>query len=145
MLAFFLAYAAVCLYNTGNNWSLQLVHYPLYAMVGEATFGAYMARQNRLETVPAIIPGAAQFVMGFVLLAVRPAGVPLGAAVAGAALNVVVIAATVIWAARLNVRLERGFDPAALTVLLRANLVRALCYTAQAGLILWLLYRLIPH
>jgi hypothetical protein len=65
MLAFFLAYAAVCLYNTSNNRSLQLVHYLLYALVGEAAFGAHMARQNRLETVPAIIPGAAQFVMGF--------------------------------------------------------------------------------
>jgi len=145
VLIFFLIYAAVCLYNTGNNWSLQAVHYPLYSLVGADTFGAYMARQNKLEAAPAILPAAAQFVMGFVLLGVRPAGVPLWAVVGGVALNVIVIGATVIWSARLNVRLERGFDPAILRVLLRSNLIRALCYTVQAVLMIWLLYRLIPH
>ena len=143
MLVFFLIYAALCLYNTGNNWGLQLVHYPLYALVGEDAFSAYMARQNRLEAVPAIIPAAAQFVMGFVLLAIRPAGVPLWAALLSAGLNVIVMAATAVWAARLNVRLEQGFDRAVLRVLLRANLARALCYTAQSVLMVWLLYRLI--
>jgi hypothetical protein len=89
VLIFFLIYVALCLYNTGNNWSLQAVHYPLYALVGADTFGACMARQNKLEAAPAILPAAAQFMMGFVLLGVRPAGVPLWAIVPGVALNVI--------------------------------------------------------
>ncbi|OLB76757.1 MAG: hypothetical protein AUI14_17670 [Actinobacteria bacterium 13_2_20CM_2_71_6] len=139
-----LVFAAICLYNTGNMWGVQLVHYPLYAMVPPDRFSAYMARQNRLQTIPAIIPGVVQFLLALALPFVKPAGVPWVAVALSVALNLVIVAATAIWSARTNLALARdGYDTALVNRLIGTNWIRTISYTLQAILVVWMLARLI--
>ncbi len=46
---FFLAHITATLYMTGLIWFVQIVHYPLFARVGNAEFSAYEQRHTALD------------------------------------------------------------------------------------------------
>ncbi|MDT0632349.1 hypothetical protein RQM47_11750 [Rubrivirga sp. S365] len=128
----------------GVIWTVQVVHYPLFAGVGGAGWAAYEAEhQARITRVvgPAMLIELATAVW---LVVARPAALPAWAVVAGAALVGVIWASTAFVQVPLHAALGGAFDPAAHARLVATNWVRTLAWTARGGLVLWLTARLLP-
>lgn len=124
----------------GLIWTIQVVHYPLFARVGAEGFAAYEAEHARRIT----------FVVGPLMLAelVVAAAIPFvvqGAgdrtiAWIGLALVVAVWLVTAFASVPCHRRLAAGFDELAHRRLVATNWLRTIAWTARgaiAGLLLW--------
>jgi hypothetical protein len=114
----------------GVAWTVQLVVYPAFALVGEPRWAAYHARHTRAITRVVAVPWVAQGGSTAGLL-LWPAG-GLVASLGLAVLALVPVAATVGSAVPAHGRLAAGFRVGDLNRLLRANLVRTVAWTASA-------------
>ncbi|MEZ5098958.1 MAG: hypothetical protein R3C15_03975 [Thermoleophilia bacterium] len=139
MTALLLAHAAATLGMTGVIWFVQVVHYPLFARVGEAGFAAYEEAHRRLTTLVVAPTMLVEAGTGVALLAARPDGVSAGPAWAGLVLLVVAWLSTVLVQVPCHDRLQRGFDPGVARRLVRTNWLRTAAWTARSGLVLALL------
>lgn len=126
--------AAGAWFMAGAGWIIQVVHYPLFAMVGEERWAAYHAAHSRRVT-PVVLTGMSTELGGALLVAGSPPdGVGGGAAVAGAVLAVLPWVLTGLAAVPAHGALARGFDAATHRRLLRADLARTLAWTAHGVL-----------
>jgi hypothetical protein len=116
----------------GVGWTVQLVVYPAFALVGPQRWTAYHARHSRAITRVVALPWAAQAVSTAALL-LWPASGGRFASLGLAALALVTVLVTVASAVPAHGRLGEGFRGEELHRLLRANLVRAVAWTASAG------------
>jgi hypothetical protein len=116
---------------TGVGWVVQLVVYPAFRLVGADAWVRYHAAHTRAITCVVALPWLAQGVSTVALLLVPARGGLLAAGVLGA-LAVVTVAATLVAAVPAHGRLAAAREPADVTLLLRANLVRTLAWTAAA-------------
>jgi hypothetical protein len=133
-VALLLAHAAVSLFCLGAVWFVQVVHYPLFAAVGTAQWGAYH-EAHRVRTGWVLAgPMLAQLGLGLLVVVVRPAGVDAALAAGALALTVAVFAVTFLAAVPDHDRLGRGWDPAVGRRLVRVNAVRTALWTAQGAL-----------
>jgi hypothetical protein len=133
-MAILLLNAAAVWALTGLIWFVQVVHYPLFARVGERAWPAYHARHTRATTWVVAAPMAVDLATSAWLVVERPAGVGMSAAVAGLALAAVTWAVTGLAAVPLHDRLARGHDRPAIRRLVRVNAVRTAAWTAHAVL-----------
>jgi hypothetical protein len=127
-MALLLANAAAACALTGLIWTIQVVHYPLFACVGEAEWTAYeRAHQQRITVV------VAPLMLANVALAVA---VVLDAATAlrwaNLALAAAVFAATWLVYSPLHGRLSSAHDRVAIDRLVTLNWWRTAAWTAQA-------------
>jgi hypothetical protein len=136
-LAVFLAHLAATLALAGLIWTVQLVHYPLFAGVGAEGFAAYeAAHQTRITWLvgPLMLVelGAA------VVLAagLGPEGVPGWMIWTGLALLGVIWSSTALVQVPLHRVLGDGFEASAHARLVATNWVRTAAWTARAGLAL---------
>lgn len=137
MMLAFLITLALTLYMTGVIWGMQVLEYPLFALVGPAEFPAYHARHNRGLPLVVIIPSLGAFVSAIVLIFAHPARIPLWSTVVIAALDLAIIIITVAREAPLHARLDRnGYMLATIRQLVNGNWVRTILWTANALLIL---------
>lgn len=143
--AVFLLHVLATLTMFGAIWTVQVVHYPLFARVGEAGWAAYeAAHQTRITFVvgPAMV---LELVTAVWLVVYRPAAFPAWAVVAGAALVGLIWASTAFVQVPLHSALSGGtFDAEAHARLVATNWVRTALWTARTGLVLWLASRVIP-
>jgi hypothetical protein len=116
----------------GVGWTVQLVVYPAFALVGEQRWEEYHARHSRGITRVVAVPWVAQGASTVALL-LSPAGGGLIASLGLSALALVTVVVTVASAVPAHGRLADGFRGEELQRLLRANLVRAVAWTASAG------------
>lgn len=123
----------------GFQWTVRVVVYPQFAQVPAAAFAAYERSHQRLVTRVVGPLFAGQGVTTLLLLAVRPAGVPLLPVLAGAALLAVVLGVTAFLAVPLHRRLDSGWDPAAHRRLLRVDTLRVAAATAGTATAAWAL------
>ena len=113
----------------GVGWTVQLVVYPAFALVGPQGWAAYHARHTRAITRAVALPWAVQGASTLGLL-LRPPRAGFGVSVALAALALAAVVVTVASAVPAHGRLADGFGAVELRGLLRANLVRTLVWTA---------------
>ena len=107
---FVLLETAATLFMAGVLWTMQLLNYPLLALVGTEAFPRYEAAHNRrfaLVVVPGVLAAACG---GIGLAASRPGRVPLWAPICELALLAVVIISTAVLQGRQHGVLARGFD-----------------------------------
>ncbi|MCG5054703.1 MAG: hypothetical protein KA712_17210 [Myxococcales bacterium] len=131
-----LVHAAATLAMTGLIWFVQLVHYPLFAFVGEDAFARYEAHHQTRTTWIVAPLMLAELATAVLLVIVPPAGVsPLTARVALGLLALVWLS-TAAWQVPLHRRLARGFDAPQIRTLVRSNWLRTLAWTARAALVL---------
>lgn len=134
-----LAHAASIWFLAGLSWTVQLVNYPLMAVVGPDRFPAYEA--GHAPRMAAAV-GPAWAVQGlttaWVLLA-PPAGAPGWLPWLGAACAVVPVAVTVAISVPAHARLARGFDAAVHRRLTRTHALRTAGWTAHGLVALALL------
>ena len=140
----FVVHLLATLVMVGVIWTVQTVHYPLFAGVGEDTWAAYEAEHQRRITLvvgPAMLVELATAVW---LVLARPAALPAWAVVLGAALVGVVWASTAFVQVPLHATLGGAFDGGAHARLVATNWVRTAAWTARGALVLWLAWRLLP-
>jgi hypothetical protein len=127
-----IAHVASVLVLVGVIWTVQVVHYPLMALVGEDRFPAYEAAHAPRMAAVVMLPWTVQGVTTVGLLLSRPPGVPgalLLAAVVAAAVPVLV---TVVASVPAHERLSHGFDATVHRRLVRTNWLRTAAWTAHA-------------
>lgn len=128
----------------GVIWTVQVVHYPLFAGVGADGWAAYEARhQSRITLVvgPLMV---LELVTAVWLLVERPAAFPLWAVWTGAALVALIWASTALVQVPLHTALGAQFDADAHARLVATNWVRTAAWTVRGALVLWLVGRLLP-
>lgn len=137
--AVLLAHASATWAMTGLIWFVQVVHYPLFARVGDSGFAAYeAAHQTRTTWVvgPLMIVEAATAVW---LALARPPGVAPWAVWAGLLLLGLVWASTALLQVPQHAVLARGFRADAYAVLVGTNWIRTAAWTLRAALVVWML------
>jgi hypothetical protein len=125
----------------GLIWFVQVVHYPLFAAVGEDGFVTYAAdhvrRTGRVVAPPMLVEGAT----ALLLLARRPAAVPVAWLWVGVAALVLVWLSTALLQVPRHRRLGVGFDPTVARALVATNWFRTGLWTARGGLVLAMVAR----
>ena len=119
----------------GLIWTIQIVHYPLFAAVGTDRFVAYEASHTRLITLvvgPVMLVEAATAVL---LMATRPAWFPAWIAWTGLGLVILIWISTAVLQVPDHAKLANGFDPTAHAHLVGTNWIRTIAWTAR-GLLL---------
>lgn len=143
MSAVLLANAAATLVMVGVAWFVQVVHYPLFAMVGRSEFGAYHEEHSRRTGFVVIAPMAVELGSSIWLAFDPPlatGGEPMGAlALAGAVLAVATWVVTFAWSVPRHERLGRGFEAGAHRSLQASNLTRTIAWTAHGAVVIAML------
>lgn len=117
----------------GVVWVVQIVHYPLYARVGESHFADYEREHcTRIGFVvlPLMLIEAA---LASWMLFKAPAELR-GLAIAGVVLLAVIWLSTFLIQVPCHRRLERGFEHAAWSRLVRSNWIRTVAWSLRGGL-----------
>ena len=129
-------------YMAGVLWTIQLVHYPLYAFAERARFGDMMREHIRRiawTVMPAMFVEAGT---GIALLVDPPQGVPRAWLIAGLALIAVAWISTLAVQGPLNARLLGGYDEVVHRRLVRTNWLRTIAWSVRAGLVAAMVLRL---
>jgi hypothetical protein len=129
-----LAHLVSTLVLVGIIWTVQIVHYPLMALVGEDRFVAYESAHSPRMAAVVMLPWTVQGITTLGLLLVRPVGVPgwlIGAAAAAALVPVLV---TVTASIPAHVRLGSGFDETMHRRLVRTNWLRTVAWSVHAAI-----------
>jgi hypothetical protein len=119
----------------GLIWTIQIVHYPLFAAVGVDRFVAYEASHTRLITLvvgPVMLVEAAT---AGLFVAMRPASIPAWIPWTGLGLVILIWISTAILQVPDHAKLANGFDAAAHAHLVGTNWLRTIAWTAR-GVIL---------
>ncbi|RLS99883.1 MAG: hypothetical protein DWI17_00910 [Planctomycetota bacterium] len=136
MNALLLANACSTLFMTGLIWFVQIVHYPLFAVVGTEGFTAYSRAHQRATTAVVGLPMLVEALTSVLLVLNRsPLISPLLAWV-----GLVLVVITWISTAALQIpahrRLTHGFDAAATKTLVSTNWIRTAAWTAHSGVVI---------
>jgi hypothetical protein len=116
----------------GIIWTVQLVHYPLMALVGSDRFVAYEAAHAPRMAGVVLLPWAAQGISTAWLVVARPAGVAPGLIVAAALAAATTVVVTAVFSLPAHRRLADGFDAAVHTRLVRTNWLRTAAWSTHA-------------
>lgn len=119
----------------GLIWTIQVVHYPLFAGVGADRFAAYQADHARLITYivgPTMLIEAATTVL---LVVARPPSIPAWIVWTGLLLLAVVWLSTALIQVPAHGRLADGFDAAIHQRLVSSNWIRTLAWTGRGVLL----------
>lgn len=140
----FLLDSAATLYLWGVIWTVQLVHYPLFARVGAAHWAEYHAAHTRLMTLVVLPAMVTELGSSGLLALARPSWLSPPLLWAGFACAVLTWGVTFFVSVPLHDTLSRGFDPAAIERLVQTNWLRTAFWTAHAALLLMQIARLLP-
>lgn len=121
----------------GLIWTIQVVHYPLFARVPAAAWPTYEAEHQQRITVLVLPLMVANVGLAVALLA-DPGG-PAALETANAALAAGIFGATGLVYAPLHGRLSERHDPALLDRLVRLNWLRTVAWTVQLAVAVALL------
>ncbi len=135
---------ATTLAMAGIIWFVQVVHYPLFAAVGQDGFAAYEAQHaNRtgwiVGPLMCVELGTAVLLLSTRL---RPVGITRGEAAWGVALLAVIWLSTFLVQVPLHQQLQAGYDPAAVRRLVATNWIRTAAWSARAMLVLRIVWQL---
>ena len=142
-MAAFIVTLGLTLYMSGMIWSMQMLEYPLFALVGPKEFPTYHRRHNRALPIFVILPSLAALVSAIVLIFTRPARLPLWSTIVVAVIDLLVVVVTVAREAPLHAKLDRdGYSETVIRQLVRGNWIRTILWTANALLLLALTVQL---
>jgi hypothetical protein len=127
------------LWLAGMIWTIQVVHYPLFDLVGRDGFSAYEAAHSTRISLLLLGPWAVQGITTAWILLSRPVGVPWWMVLAAAALAASTVLVTVLVSVPQHEVLSGGFDAAAHATLVSTNWWRTLAWTGHAVLAVWML------
>ncbi len=127
---------AATVFLTGLIWFVQIVHYPLFAAVGDSRFPSYERLHSELTTrvvAPVMIVEA---ITAVALLAVRPAMLGVPAAWSGLGFVILIWISTAFVQVPQHRVLAAGFSSSAHSKLVATNWIRTLAWSARSLLLL---------
>ena len=142
--ALLIAHAAATLWMTGLIWFVQVVHYPLFALVGSTGFAAYESAHATRTTLVVGPPMLVELATTVFLLSLAEETVPRSAAWVGAALLALIWVSTALLQVPQHNILAAGFDRPAYQMLVTSNWLRTAAWSLRGVLALWLIWRLLP-
>ena len=145
MKAVFLLHVLSTLVMVGVIWVVQLVHYPLFANVGEAGWTEYSAGHQWRITLIVGPTMVLELATALWLVLDRPTAFPAWAVLLGAALVGVIWLATAAFSVPAHNALGVDFDASAHGRLVATNWIRTVAWTLRGGLVLWLAWRTMPE
>ena len=122
----------------GLIWTIQLVHYPLFARVGAAGFSTYHAAHSQRISWLVVPLMFAELFAAIAWVASPPARGPAWLATAMLGLVGAAWITTAFASVPAHARLGAGFDAAALDALVTTNWARTAAWTVRAAVLLWL-------
>jgi uncharacterized membrane protein len=137
----FLLHAAATLFMTGLIWTIQIVHYPLFAKVGSEGYEDYQwAHQKRISFV--VIPAMFLELGTAVWLIFENPREPL--VQLGLGMLVLIWLSTALLQAPIHSKLTHGWDAALHGRLVRTNWIRTVLWTARGVVALWMIKAAFP-
>ena len=133
-----LAHLAATLFMVGLIWFVQIVHYPLFARVGEEGFQLYSEAHSRLTSYVVGPPMLLEAETALLLVIRRPEGVPLYLALAGLTLVAVIWLSTALLQVPRHTALGSGFDRSAWRGLVGTNWIRTAAWSVRGFVVLWM-------
>lgn len=136
-----LVHAFAAVFMTGLIWTIQLVHYPLFAKVGAEAFHGYeLDHMRRITWIvgPAMFIKAASMAALFV---VAPPTVPRWMLLLAGALLLAIWVSTAVLQGPMHVSLSRQYDPRVIDRLVNTNWIRTIAWTARGVLALAMIER----
>lgn len=140
-VAVLLAHALATFAMVGIIWMVQVVHYPLFGLVGAGGFAAYEAAHSARMGALLLLPWGLEGLSGLALLALPPPGVPRWLVLADLALLGVTVVVTVTLSVPQHQVLGAGFDPAAHRALVATNWLRTAAWTGCGAITAVMLWR----
>lgn len=126
---------------TGLIWFVQIVHYPLFAHVGDEESVSYANEHQRRTSYVVGAPMAVEGVSSLALFALAPEGISRWWALVGLVLLAVVLGSTVLLQVPAHARLAQNYDDKVVKRLVRSNWIRTVGWTLRcglaAGLVIW--------
>lgn len=129
------AHAAATWFMVGLIWFVQVVHYPLFAGVGEQGWCEYSRRHQSLTTRVVGPVMLTEILSAAALLALLPGILTI----AGAVLLALLWASTFFVQVPLHGRLGKGHDAAVMRTLVATNWARTILWTARGVIALAML------
>ena len=136
----FLIHAGATLFLVGLIWTIQIVHYPLFANVGAENYAAYQnLHMSRITYIvaPLMIAELAAAIY-FVFVSYEPLN-PNYFRV-GLALVLIIWASTLFLQSPIHGKLAQGFDGDLVNRLVLTNWLRTICWTLRGALVLWMIW-----
>lgn len=129
----------------GLIWFVQVVHYPLFASVGESRFRDYerLHQQRTTMVVAPLMIAEALTALAFVWI--RPAGVTLPVAICGLLLVGLLWMSTYFWQVPAHRALTEAFDAATHRKLVRSNWIRTIGWTLRGALVCWMTFQFVAN
>ena len=123
----------------GVIWFVQVVHYPLFANVGERVFRGYEEQHTRRTTWVVLPPMVAELALSLWVAARAPTALATLAWL-GAGLAVLLWLTTFAVQVPCHARLAAGFDAPTWRRLVRSNWLRTAMWSARLGIAVALLW-----
>lgn len=128
-LAVLLVQTGTSCFMSGLIWTMQILSYPLLALVGIGNVPGYEQAHNR-RFIRLVGPGVAVAITSAVIMLFwRTHGVPVAVPIAALVLLAVIIASTIRHGAPAHARLAQQFDPAVHALLVRTNWIRTAAWS----------------
>jgi len=143
MVSLLLVHAAATLFMLGVIVVMQVVHYPLFALVGSSSFALYQRSHMRLVTIVVVPAMLIELVTGVLLLWWAPPVISGWLTGLGVVLIALIWASTGLVQARIHQRLMNAFDAGLHRQLVKTNWMRTLAWAARSILVLGMLYTVI--
>ncbi len=136
----FLIHSGATLFLVGLIWTIQIVHYPLFANVGESVYAAYQtSHMTRITYVVAPVMFAELLTAIYFVFAsydkINPKLFWFGLA-----LVLVLWASTLFIQSPIHGRLMEKFDADLVNKLVWTNWIRTIIWTIRGGLVLWMIH-----
>ncbi|REK17609.1 MAG: hypothetical protein DWQ40_09185 [Actinobacteria bacterium] len=134
-----LIHALATWFMIGLIWTIQTVHYPLFALVGSGSFPSYEASHTRRMGWLLAIPAGVEVTTGAALVWVRPAPVSLDLVLVGGALLAVMWVITALIQVPLHRRLSSFWSTHEIGQLVRSNWIRTGGWSVRGLLVIAML------
>lgn len=135
----FTANLILCLILTGLIWTIQLVHYPLFLNVGEATFKTYEAKhQQKITPLVAPLMMAELFCSSVWLLFFYKDAMAIS--ILQVALVLCIWLSTFFIQVPLHGKLKEGYNHTIIKKLIKTNWLRTAFWTIRAMLLIYILF-----
>jgi hypothetical protein len=125
---------------TGLIWFVQVVHYPLFATVGEGQSVPYAVEHQRRTSWVVALPMAAEGVTALLVFFLAPEGISRWWGAIGLALLAIVLGSTVLLQVPRHARLAERYEERTVVSLVRTNWIRTVGWSARtvlaAGLVI---------
>lgn len=131
-------------FMTGVIWIIQILHYPLFNMVGRENFGAYEAAHTNLITVVVMPAMLLELILTAMIFFAPPASIPSSLNWLNSVLLAIIWLSTALLQVPQHSILASGFDEKAYQMLVNSNWIRTVAWSVKAviaTLMLWLTIR----